>query len=123
MSSLLLTNSDLHRVSTDLTSQQLYVPLESGAEEQRLPVRPHLSYQGPHLGLESHVEHLVSLVQDKIRHPRTVGAFLPDEVNQAAGGGHGHLHAKPERLLLLAGGHAAVDGSALDNTVGEGLVS
>ena len=38
MSSLLLTNSDLHRVSADLTSQQLYVPLESGAEEQRLHV-------------------------------------------------------------------------------------
>jgi hypothetical protein len=63
------------------------------------------------LGLETHVQHAVGLIEDKIRDPAQVGLLRLKHVDQSSGRGDHNLHSTLQVADLGALGGTAIDGS------------
>jgi hypothetical protein len=61
-------DSDLERLAEDLSCERIHLLRECSREEHSLPVGPDIVDDLHHLWLETHVEHTVSLIEDKIGH-------------------------------------------------------
>ena len=85
-----------------------------GTEHKRLTIGPNLGNDLSDLRLETHVEHAVSLVQDKIRDTTKVGLLGFQHVDEAAGSGDNDFDTSGKVPDLRALGSAAIDRSIAD---------
>ena len=85
-----------------------------GREEQVLPVPRQGRQNLPDVRQETHVEHVVRLVEHQGLDLREVEQALLEQVEDAAGAADHDLRSPSQRPHLVAHGHAAEDGDRLD---------
>ena len=109
---------DLLRVVHELHRQLLDAVDEGRREQQRLPVLlGQLGQDALDRRQEAHVEHAVGFVEHQHFDAGQVDVAAIHVVDQTARGGHDHVHATTQRVLLRAHAGAAVDGGAGDAQV------
>ncbi|GAA1309991.1 hypothetical protein GCM10009647_032680 [Streptomyces sanglieri] len=99
-----------HRVVQVIPYQQVDVTVQGRREQHPLALRQHLVEQVGDLRHESHVGHLVGLVEDGDGDPVQPAVAAVDEVLEPAGRGDDDLGAGAQRGGLPADRHAADDG-------------
>ena len=87
----------------------LYLLAHSGGEEQRVALGGHAGKNGVDAFRETHVEHLVGLVEHHVFNGVELGHAALHEVDEAAGRCHDDLHAALEGADLRVERRAAVD--------------
>ena len=92
----------------------LYVLTHGGGEEQCVAVRRHTGEDLVDALGESHVEHLIGLVEHHILYALELGRTPLHEVDEASRGGHDDLYAALEGPDLRTDIGAAVDGENSD---------
>ena len=83
-------------------------------EHECLTIGSDLADNLANLRLETHVQHAVSFVHDKIRNPAQVGFLRLEHVDQSAGGRDHNLDTTLEVADLGALGGTAVNGGVTD---------
>lgn len=83
-----------------------------------MPVGADLADNLPDLGLETHVQHTIGLVHDKVGDTAQVGFARLKHVNQATGGRDDNLNTTLEITDLGALGGTTVDGGVTNAGVG-----
>ena len=105
---VVLLGAHVHRAVQVPPGERDHLTGHGGREEHGLPVRRG-EFQDPlHVGQEPEVEHLVGLVEHQRAHVRQVQVALADQVEQAPGGSHHHVHARAQRVDLRLVSAAAV---------------
>ena len=102
-------NADPRRVAQDRLRQLDDVRREGGGKEQRLAVGRQQRDDAFHIAEESHVEHAVHLIEHEELDLGEVHGALLDEIEQAAGCGHQHVHTAAHRGDLGILAYATVD--------------
>jgi hypothetical protein len=108
------TNVDLNEISQEVGRHGADLLGPSGGPHEGLAVRANLADDLADLGLETHVEHAISLVENKVSHTTKVGLAGFEHVDQAAGCGNAHLDAALEVADLGPLGDTAIDASVAD---------
>ena len=88
----------------------LYLLAHGGGEEERVSLGWHTSQDGIDALGETHVEHLVGLVQHHVLHGAKFGHLALHEVNQAARRGHDDLYTFLQRTNLRLDARTAIHG-------------
>ena len=81
-----------------------------GREEQGVAVGGHALENLVDALRETHVEHLIGLVEHHIAHVVELGHAAVHQVDEAAGSGYDNLYALAERIDLVDDGGATIDG-------------
>ena len=89
-----------------------------GAEHESLTIRSNLADNLADLGLETHIQHAVGFVKDKVSDPAQVRLVRLEHVNKTSGGGDNNLDTALEIPDLGALGRATIDGSVANPGVG-----
>lgn len=100
------------------SSELLNILRPSRTEHEGLTVWSNLADDFADLRLETHVEHTISLVQNKVRHTAKVGLLRLEHINETAGRSDDDLNASLKIANLRAFWGTAVDGSVTDAGVG-----
>lgn len=100
------------------SSELLDVLRPSRTEHEGLTVWSNLANNFADLRLETHVEHTISLVQNKVRHTAKVGLLRLEHINKTTGRSDDDLNASLKIVNLRAFWGTAVDGSVTDARVG-----
>ena len=101
---------ELHGVVHEVLGYLRYLAGHSGGEHQHLAVFGDIAEYLVDVVDEAHVEHLVGLVEYHGMHLVEVHHTAAYQVDEAAGGGHYHLHALAQGLDLALYARAAVYG-------------
>lgn len=108
------TDVDLDEVGKEVGSQVPDLLGPSGRPHEGLAIRANLADDLANLGLETHIKHAISFVEDQVSHTTKVGLARFEHVNQAARGGDAHLDAALEVTDLRTLGDTAVDAGVAD---------
>lgn len=108
------TNGDLDPVGLVVGRKLANLLGPGGRPHAGLTVRANLSDDLANLGLETHVEHAVSLVEDEVGDALEVGLAHLEHIDQTARGGDADLDTLGEVADLLALGHTTVDAGVPD---------
>lgn len=95
-----ITDCDAYRIANEIARQALHLLRPRGCEEQRLALRRDLVNDCPNLGLETHVEHPIGLVQGECCYIGQIDLAHLDDVVQATRRGDDHLHPALDSLDL-----------------------
>ena len=87
----------------------LNVAAHGSREEQRVPLLRHLFQYLVDALLESHVQHLVGLVQHHVLHIVQLCHAAFHQVDETAGSGYDNLHTLPQGTYLLFDAGTAID--------------
>mmetsp|Transcript_31183 Transcript_31183/g.79493 ORF Transcript_31183/g.79493 Transcript_31183/m.79493 type:complete len:413 (-) Transcript_31183:984-2222(-) len=98
---------DLHRVHQRALGKRLDLGGHGRAEHQRLALALEEGQHVAHLLLKPAVDHAVGLIQADVPADVQVHALLVQQVLQAPGGAHRHVHALLDDLVLRFDIHAA----------------
>ncbi len=104
------TDVDLSVVVQEVTSETLDLLGPGGGEHERLSVRTDLLQDLANLGLETHVEHAIGLVHDKVGNAAEVGLAGIDHVDKTTGSGDADLGTTLEITDLRTLGNTTVNG-------------
>mmetsp|Transcript_13095 Transcript_13095/g.37147 ORF Transcript_13095/g.37147 Transcript_13095/m.37147 type:complete len:482 (-) Transcript_13095:60-1505(-) len=108
------TNLDLDMALEEVPGQALDLPGPRSAPHERLAIRTNLTHDFPQLGLEPHVQHAVSLIEDKVGNAPEVRDAGLEHVDQTAWGGNDDLHTALQITDLRALGNTAVHARVLN---------
>jgi len=108
------TDSDLDPVGLVVGSKLADLLGPSGGPHASLTVGANLADNLANLGLETHVKHAVSLVEDEVGDAAKVGLAHLEHVDQTTRGSNADLNALSEVTDLLALGHTTVDAGVPD---------
>jgi hypothetical protein len=90
------TNVDLDEILEEVGSQSADLLGPGSGPHQSLSVRSNLANNLANLGLETHVEHAISLVENEVSDTTQVSLTSLKHVNQAARGGNADLNSSRE---------------------------
>lgn len=105
------TDVDLDEVGEEVAGKSADLLGPGGGPHESLTVGADLADDLADLGLETHVEHAISLVEDKVRDAAKVSLSGLEHVDQTAGRGNADLDTTGEVADLGALGHTTVDAS------------
>ncbi len=108
------TDVDLSKVVEEVAGKTLHLLGPGGREHERLSVGTDLLQDLADLGLETHVEHAIGLVHDKVSDTAEVGLASVYHVDQTTGGGDADLGTSLEVADLRALGDTTVDGASAE---------
>lgn len=103
------TNVDLDEVVLEVLGERANLLGPSSGPHASLTVRANLAKNLADLGLETHVEHTIGLIEDEVCDTAKVGLARLEHVNQTARGGDTHLDTASEISDLLTLGDTTVD--------------
>lgn len=107
-------NVDLDHVGKEVAGKVADLLGPRCGPHERLAVRANLSNDLADLGLETHVQHAISLVQNEVCDATQVGLARLEHVDQTTRGGNADLDAAGQIPDLRALGDTAVDASVAD---------
>lgn len=108
------TNVDLDEVSQEIGSHGSDLLGPGGGPHERLSVRANLTDNLSDLGLETHVQHAISLVENQVSNTAEVGLAALDHIDQTSGGGNADLDTLSKVADLRATGNTTVDTGVSD---------
>jgi len=111
---ILLADGDLHRLIHVIGGDGGHFPRHGGGKEQGVFLGRGGGQDRVQFFLETHVEHLVGLVQNHSPDGGEIDAVAAEQVVQAAGGGDDDLAALAQGPDLRLDGGAAINGGDLD---------
>ncbi|KAI6773718.1 hypothetical protein HG531_000567 [Fusarium graminearum] len=108
------TNVDLDEVLEEVGSESTDFLRPGSGPHEGLSVRSDLTNDLADLGLETHVKHAISLVEDEIGNTTQVGLTGLEHVNETTGSGNAHLDSAREVANLRTLGDTTVDTGVSD---------
>ena len=108
------TDVDLDEVREEVGRESANLLGPSSGPHESLTIRSDLADDLANLGLETHVQHAISLVQDQIGDTAKVGLSRLEHVDETAGGGDADLYAAGQVTDLGALGDTTVDARVAD---------
>jgi hypothetical protein len=103
------TDVDLDEVVLEVLGERANLLGPCSGPHASLTVRANLAKNLADLGLETHVEHTISLIEDEVGNAAKVGLSRLEHVDQTARGGDTHLDTASEISDLLTLGDTTVD--------------
>jgi hypothetical protein len=108
------TNVDLNEVVEEVGSQSANLLGPGSRPHESLSVGSNLANDLADLGLETHVKHAISLVEDEVGNTTQVGLTSLEHVNQTTGGGNADLDSSRKIADLRTLGDTTVDTGVAD---------
>ncbi len=108
------TDVDLDEICEEVGREIANLLGPGSGPHESLTIRSDLTDDLANLGLETHVQHAISLVQDEIGDSAKVGLSGLQHVDETAGGGDADLHAAGQVTDLGALGDTTVDARVAD---------
>jgi hypothetical protein len=107
-------NVDLDEIGEEVSSQGANLLGPSSGPHESLTVRADLTDDLSDLGLETHVKHAISLVEDQVSYSAKVGLAGLEHVDKTTRSGDAHLNTAIEITNLRTLWHSSVDASVSD---------
>lgn len=108
------TDVDLDEVGKEVGRKSANLLGPSGGPHESLTVRANLADNLANLGLETHVQHAISLVKNKVGDAAQVGLAGLEHVDETSGGGNADLDTAGEITDLGALGDTTVNAGVAD---------
>ena len=108
------TNLNNNMVMQKITSKTLDFLRPSSTPHKSLLIGTNLTQNLTNLGLETHIKHTISLVEDQIGHPAKVSVSSSNHIDQTAGCRNHNLDSVTERSNLRPPGNTSVNTGVLD---------